>query len=428
MSQSVPTIEPLQSSAGKVMMISSDCHASPRTDVYVDFLERRYLPELERYLAERGNWMRDLRTVRRGEQSEEEAHRQNEQRMLFATELDKRLTANECDGIVAEVLFPDGAANNAIPFSGLLGGPGGYPVELHSAALRAYNRWLSETATPDRQVGLALIPLHDPRYAAEQVKAARNVIVRGVMLRWDGTDPAYPPLSSEELDPVWDACAANDLAVHFHFGDGVPKAYGRYETLTNPALTAEIEFWCRRPLWHFISGGVLQRHPDLKLVFTECRLDWIPRTLAWLDWLWAQGRQRAKLPRPPSEYWHTNCYMGATIPSLTEQRLRHELGLEHFMYGTDFPHVMSPWGISTEFLQATLPTTGYTAAEARAVLGENAARFYDFDVALLQPIVDRVGPDINDLLNPTPLTDPLTVIEKKNPGMSGQVDRPPSML
>ena len=39
----------------------------------------------------------------------------------------------------------------------------------------------------------------------------------------------------------------------------------------------------RRPLWQMAFGGVFDRHPHLRLMLTEIRLDWIPATLNFLD-------------------------------------------------------------------------------------------------------------------------------------------------
>ena len=59
----------------------------------------------------------------------------------------------------------------------------------------------------------------------------------------------------------------------------------------------------RRPMWQMMLGGVFDRHPDLKLVLTEIRLDWIPATLRHLDAAYEQHRAALPAKRTPSEYW-----------------------------------------------------------------------------------------------------------------------------
>jgi predicted TIM-barrel fold metal-dependent hydrolase len=384
-------------STDRLLLFSSDCHASPVPETYRDYLEKRYLGDLDEYLASQADWMKGLRVTD-----------DVELRTLYATELPPRLPVLEADGFVGEVIFPDGGAHNGIPFSGLFGSPGNFPTELHAAALRAYNRWLIETAEPERQLGLALIPLHDPAYAATEVERARQMGLRGVLFQWDGADPAYPQFFDKALDVVWAACAANNLGVHFHFGQGLPKTiYPDAKALRPRGLVAEVDFWCRRPLWHLIWGGALERHPTLKLVFTETKVDWIPRTIRYMDWQWETARDRERCPLAPSEYWRRQCYVGATNPTLEENGMREFFTVERFMYGTDFPHSMSPWGVLNEFLQATFGPTGVNEAEARAILGDGAAELYGIDRAKLAPIVERIGPRPEDVLQTAEGVDPL---------------------
>ena len=51
----------------------------------------------------------------------------------------------------------------------------------------------------------------------------------------------------------------------------------------------------RRPMWQMMLGGVFDRHPGLKLLLTEIRLDWIPATLQHLDAIYdAAPRRRCR--------------------------------------------------------------------------------------------------------------------------------------
>jgi hypothetical protein len=51
-----------------------------------------------------------------------------------------------------------------------------------------------------------------------------------------------------------------------------------------------------------------------------------------------------------------------------------------------------------DYLQATLGAAQTPAEDARAMLGENAARLFGFDTKALAPIVERIGPRIDDVL------------------------------
>ena len=247
----------------RILMFSSDCHAGLKTTDYVDYLESKYHDDLERFLVADAEWRETLRSQRPDAPSTRSFAVDVERRQTYATQLDSRLEALDSDGFAGEILFPDASSNNRMPFSAAtMGGVSAeYPSEHHAAAMRAYNRWLSETVIPDRQIPLGQVPLIDPDYAIEQVKDMRAAGFRGIVPQWDGIDPSFPNLYDERLDPMWAICAADGLVVNFHTGSGIPTVLKR-ETRSESMIHAfEKVWWTRRALWHMILGGVLERHP-----------------------------------------------------------------------------------------------------------------------------------------------------------------------
>ena len=41
-------------------------------------------------------------------------------------------------------------------------------------------------------------------------------------------------------------------------------------------MLIELAWFAHRPVWHLIFGGVLDRHPRLRVVLTEQGLAWVP--------------------------------------------------------------------------------------------------------------------------------------------------------
>ncbi len=74
--------------------------------------------------------------------------------------------------------------------------------------------------------------------------------------------------------------------------------------------------------------------------------------------------------------------------------MRHEIGLDNIMWGTDYPHPEGTW--PTTKSQMIESFRGIPEPEIRAMLGENAAALYGFDVEKLAPLVDRIGPKPSD--------------------------------
>lgn len=397
----------------RFLLYSSDCHGGLVTDDYPAYFDPKYQSALASYLAsERAKRNPDLR---KGEQAADALSRDYERRVTYATQLPARIPVLEEEGFVGEVLFPDGGGgvNNGIPFSALFGSVGKYELELYAAGLRAYNRWLGTTAVPDRQIGLGLIPLHDPEYAVEQARGMRALGLRGVIPQWDGTDLSGPPIYDESLDPLWDVCEQEELPVNIHSGCGIPqKMYLRDRATPHGSYVAQVEnhFWGRRALWHLILGGVLERHPQLTVGFIELNSDWIPRTLRYLDWYWETKQGNASFesvcPNRPSEYWARQCFTGASPMSLYEVQHLDDFPEGTFAFGTDFPHPTSPWGTTREFLRSTIGLGGVGEKEARAILGESLLKIYKLDAKKLGEIAARVGPTADEILQVPKGTDP----------------------
>jgi hypothetical protein len=65
------------------------------------------------------------------------------------------------------------------------------------------------------------------------------------------------------------------------------------------------------------------------------------------------------------------------------------------MWGSDYPHDEGTAQYSDEAIR--LSFAGVPESEVRAMLGENAARVYGFDLAELEPLAARLGPRVADV-------------------------------
>jgi len=152
----------------------------------------------------------------------------------------------------------------------------------------------------------------------------------------------------------------------------------------------------RRPMWQLMLGGVFDRHPGLKLVLTEIRVDWIPATLRHLDAVFDAHRDDLPAERRPSEHWQTSCLAGASFIHKAEVEMRHEIGIDTISFGRDFPHPESTWPHTKEWLRDAF--AGVPEDELRLMLGENAIRFLGLDRARLAELARRIGPSVDDVL------------------------------
>jgi hypothetical protein len=73
-----------------------------------------------------------------------------------------------------------------------------------------------------------------------------------------------------------------------------------------------------------------------------------------------------------------------------EVGLRHMVGVDRIMWGSDYPHKEASTPYSREAI--SLSFAGVPLEETKMMLSGNAARLYGFDLDFLRPIADRIGP------------------------------------
>jgi predicted TIM-barrel fold metal-dependent hydrolase len=345
-----------------------------------------------------------------------------------AWDADRRVRELDAEGIAAEIVIP-GHQLATLPFFGIINKPA--PAPLRAAGARAYHRWLAEllAMSHGRVYGVADAgPCLDME---ETTRELRWVAKRGfVSVQPPGftADPALPPLMDRYYEPFWATCAELNLVITVHVGYGVPQfdqgtlmaatgglpppgsmaeedRLSRRLATSDPRLVRVLQ-QARSVIWQTMLSGILDRYPTLKFALTECRADWIPATLAYLDRAHRDGEFSLRMK--PSEYWRQHFYVTPSSPRDYEVGMRHEIGVGNWMFGTDYPHPEGTWPNSLDWIRAAF--AGVPESEARLLLGENAIKCYGLDRAALRQVADRIGPEAADLLggaklNPAVLLD-----------------------
>ncbi len=377
--------------ADRYTVISADCHAGGNMEAYREFLDPAWRDEFDVWRGDYANPFRDLQGKGRSRNWDDE----------------RRLSEQEVDGVVAEVVFPN-TVPPFFPTGAVVAYPptaDEYPARL--AGIRAHNRWLAEFCGrfPERRAGVAQIFVNDVDDSIEDVRfAAENGLRGGILLPSVPPDAKFlDPLFSTKYDPLWAACQDLGVVVNSHTGSGSPD-YGDH-LAAGAVWIAEQSFFSRRTLTHLLLGGVFERFPNLRLVLTEQGSSWIPQTLAQLDGIHEHmklGRigelkysEEEILPLAPSEYFHRNVWVGASFPSRVEADTRHEIGLDHYLWGSDYPHYEASYPYTRELLRKAF--AGTDPAELQQVLAGNAAELYGFDLDALAPIAAEHGPTVAEI-------------------------------
>jgi predicted TIM-barrel fold metal-dependent hydrolase len=371
-------------------IISVDGHAGADLLDYKQYLASRWHSEFDAWAAAYENPFADLLAPT--------AYRNSDSM--------RRLEETESQGIAAEVLFP----NTVPPFfaqSNLTAlEPTAEDYERRWAGVQAHNRWLADfcAQAPGRRAGCAQVFVNDLDNAVDEIRwAAANVdVFGGVLLPNIPPNSALLPYWDPHYEPLWEACEETGAVINIHAGSGLPD-FGEHEA-ARAIMLIELAWYAHRVVWHLIFGGVLERHPNLRVVLTEQGTAWIPRGLETLDWFHRRmtsggaaeavyfGAVAKQMSLTPSEYFQRNFWVGASFLRPSESPLRYDVGLDRIMWGADYPHSEGSYPYTVEALRAAFADVPPT--ETRMMLETNAANVYPFDLAALKKLGDEIGPTV----------------------------------
>ena len=387
--------------AERYTVISSDGHAGADLMDYKPYLASRWHDEFDAWAAGYSNPFADLLAPT--------AYRN--------WDSGRRLAETEADGIAAEVLFP----NSVPPFfqEGNLVAkpPSGAEYERRWAGLQAHNRWLAEFCgeAPGRRAGIVQVFLNRIEDAVSEIRWARdNVdVFGGALLPSPAPNTELRPLWDPYYEPLWGVCEELDVPLTIHSGTGLPD-YGELEP-ARAVMLVELPWFSHRPIWHLIFGGVLDRHPSLRIALTEQGVAWLPRGIETLDWFYARmttgdsaeskffGAVTAGMSMAPSGYFHRNFWIGASFLRPSEAPEIDGIGIDRIMWGADYPHSEGSFPYSREALRVAF--AGRPEPQVRAMVERNAAQFYGFDLPSLREVGARIGPTVEEVNRPIALSE-----------------------
>ncbi len=224
-------------------------------------------------------------------------------------------------------------------------------AELGYACNTAYNEFLFEmnSVNPDRLLGLLNLPNQNIDMCIAETKRISSLGIRGVEF---SIYTAEEPIWSPRWEPLWSILEEAGIVLNFHIGGKAgepypPKEHGRY-----PAHFCYSPFVTQTAMAQIVFSGVLDRHPNLKVIWGECRIGWLPFFIEHMD---RQARERptdVKLQLRPSEYWKRQMaasfeddVIGARLLSDPESHLQYMA-----VWGSDYPHNPISWPNTIELM------------------------------------------------------------------------------
>ncbi|MFB2920609.1 amidohydrolase family protein [Aerosakkonema funiforme] len=249
--------------------------------------------------------------------------------------------------------------------------------QLAGAFTRAYNNWLRDFCSYNPEIlrGVGAINLHAPEEMVSELLRIVNFGWKAVFLRPNPVKGRL--LSNPAYEPFWTKCEELGIAIGIHEGthSRLPTTGGdRFHTRF--AMHA-----CSHPmeqmmaLLALIEGGVLERHPKLKVGFLESGCGWLPY------WLWRLDEEYKNLhwevgdnvKMKPSEYFRRQCFIEIEPSEPYLPQIIEYIGSDNLLFGSDYPHMDHQPDIVEQAvaLEEQLPRK-----IVQNILWDNPVRFY----------------------------------------------------
>ncbi len=279
-----------------------------------------------------------------------------------------QLEAMEAEGIDVAVMFPSRGLS-------VLTRPD-IDAGLGAAIARAYNDWMYDfcSVDPNRMFGAGMISVYDINDAVAEARRAvqelgfKAVFVRSNVVNGRNWHDAW-------YDPLWETLQELDVPIGFHEASGsMSKQAGEhFDNFMLRRVYAQ-PFEQMMGLGSFVGGGVLERHPDLRVAFLEANCAWIP----WLLWRIEEMHEleldayMPELQESPIELFKRQCWVSIEPDEDPARYAIDYIGNDQLVFSTDYPHGDSRYpNAVTAFLELDI-----TDEDKRKILWDNCARFY----------------------------------------------------
>ncbi len=301
-----------------------------------------------------------------------------------ASQVEPRLALMDQQGVWAQLVYP-----NTVGFGGQQLGKVA-DLELRNACAEIYNNAMADlqVESGNRLFPMAVMPWWDVDSCIREIARVKELGLVGVNITPDPQEHGLPDLSTEYWTPLFSALEDYDMPLNFHIGASATQStyHGTAPWPTRDgdeklAIGSAMVFLSNgRVIANIIFGGILERHPRLRVASVESGVGWLPFFLQALDYQLddTAPKLRKKLSLRPSEYFRRQmaaCFWFESdllVPSIKW------LGEDNCLFETDFPHPTCLYPDPVTRALAVFEDVDETFR--RKVFGQNAVRFYGLPV------------------------------------------------
>lgn len=286
-------------------------------------------------------------------------------------DVEARLAALDSEGVSGELAFPNSVL-------ALFGWP---DLEVRERCFRIYNEHLAEVQelSNGRIFGVGLINWWDADGAQRTIQELKGLGLKTFLMPLQpGKDPDKRPIdfASMAMDGVWAAIEEAGLPVSHHIGENPPSSPNEFNALGVGMLQSVAPF--RDTFGKYIFGGILDRHPGLRVGWFEGGINWVPAAIQDAEHIAASFRHlyNLEIEHGPQHYWDQHMCASFMVDPLGLE-LVDRIGRDRVMWSTDFPHNESTYGYTSESLRAVVDAVG--SDSAADIVGGNIKRYLGLD-------------------------------------------------
>jgi len=261
-------------------------------------------------------------------------------------------------------------------------------IDFRNASAHAYNTWVADFCSHDpiRLRWAAVLPLADPDFALAELRWALAAGATTVMLSPVPT-PNGLNLGSPEHDPLWAALTAADVPAVVHASNPSSPSLRIAKLLANRVQwQMGVPFQLQLGVLHVIDGGVLERHPDLRIGFFEGDVGWLGHWLGRLDETYEKMALVANVPRRSAlEQFRAQCVISGEPADRGLAATAELIGADRVLWASDWPHQDGAW---PDPMRIVHERADLTDDQRTAMLVVGPAAFYGID---LSELVSHLG-------------------------------------
>ncbi len=284
-------------------------------------------------------------------------------------------------------------------------------MDLADICIKAYNDFILDEWCPGGPTGMfvpmTLCQLWNVKAAVKEVQRCAERGARAISIPENVVHFGLPSYYTDHWDPLWRVCEEAEIVICMHLATA-----GNFDAF-NPSPEAPHAVFAaiagasmsQVALLNLIFSPVCSKFPQLKIVFSESGVGWLPYAIARADLCWEryQGAEEREhhssggaadralkltsgpVPLPnerPSEIWKRNMYV-CQVEEHIGLHFLDFIGADKVLWELDYPHPDTVWPLAQRHTESVFEEAGVSAEDAEMITHLNAEAVFRWTPASL---------------------------------------------